>query len=354
MVFAKTFLYNPTDDSLNFVANYALTGNIIIATRPNAQNPAYMLFVSDTGELRVYNKDGSTKWTTDSGVANINSAHINNNAEVVIQTGSTVKMYSSTGSLVWTQTVTSAHWAQIGTSHVAVSINTGVAGTSGISWRSLVDGSQTQAVHGVASTPNNSWTSPCSCNEAGDIVYLIYVRSTGIIVGVERFTKTGGRTNATTYTPDGAGSSGPNTIHIHCNYDGSVVAVSSNLPNSNVNNINCRVFDGSLTTLGSVTGALGIVTFYCRVNPVGSRVALWLAGGTTVRFITVSPFSVLSVTASANMGANRYSGDVSDEAVFVLGTQDGAVRFYEDSTTVTQTKSGSGVANQMVCIIRNV
>lgn len=334
--------YSPTQDSIDNIGNTVLTGNIIIVTRPRAQNAAYVLIVTDVGALRVFNKDGSLKWSVDSGISTIAEASINNNAEVLIRYGTTpniLRMYSSTGTQVWdTGAVAGLLFAKIGTSWVGCYVG---GATDQFQWRKLADGLVDSTVPHY--TVLDSDLMNIAVDGTGSTIVMLHDYQ------LDRVVK-GGVVNEVRLQ----GINGDCQGVVDCNYDATIIAVSINSGLDKVSKL--IVYDGGLSVIGSTSLGVSLPNWRCKVNPNGTRVFVWRRAdaSSSAGFATTSPYSFTALTTNFTVSDNDYAADISDEFVLFVGGADQKVHIFEDSAAQKVETEALGVANISVAVVRNV
>lgn len=178
----STFFDIPTN-TFGTVGNVTIVGLISRAARENAPNPRYLFMTSDLGEILLYDKDGSLIYgplAAPVGHANPSEVSISSDRLALIRTGTNLCLLNSDGTVRWNYqggaTIANLIGAKIGTLHVCCFINTAVVGTSGVQWRSLVDGSITQAVYGVGGAAIVANYGAIACGQTGERAAIVYSR----------------------------------------------------------------------------------------------------------------------------------------------------------------------------------
>ncbi len=356
MPFVNIQSFNPTNITISDVTSNQGTGTVIIVTRPNSAAPAFLLMVTDAGELFVFDKTGSLAWTNNTGIAGINEASINQNGQVLTRVGTTLRFYDTTGTLVWTQTIANLEGAKVGTSSVACAINDTTLAGSGFQWRSLADGS---VLAGPLNLTNAALagTMLIAAGSTGDIAIISYIPQGGSVNEIR----------------DHKGQRSP--LSLVWTADQDVIALTGLVNRSLDTNSDTSITIGSSSGAGGVgpsvvtmfdTGGarLGGLSFgpnlnyRVRLNPVGNRAVVYLPGATganAVLRIVASPFGSTDFAIAYTLPTNNFAADVSDEMLFFICDSGGQiVHVYNDSIVQAATNTAHGVANMMVAVVRNV
>lgn len=134
------------------VTNQTTVGLVTRAARENAPNPRYLFLATDQGEYLLCDRDGSVVYGLlgpIAGHAVPSEVSVSSDGLACMRTGTQLCVLNADGSVRWNIAVGSLVAAKIGTQYVACCINTAAIATSGIQWRSLVDGAIVQNVYGV-------------------------------------------------------------------------------------------------------------------------------------------------------------------------------------------------------------
>ncbi len=362
MPFVNIQSFNPANITISDVASNRDTGTVIIVTRPNSAAPAFLLMVTDAGELFVFDKTGGPVWTNSTGITGIVEASINQNGQVLIRVGNTITFFSATGVQVWQQLVKGADGrdvtvlnAKAGTSFVAVGAFEPAFASGNVQFRSLTDGSLiVEYMTDTSVVPVPPPAAAMAATADGATVYMAFVAGSHFVRS-NKFTRTGGRVNVAQGTTTViAGVAPTNFITAFTNQDGSI----NGYIDSGNAGAELGVLDGSLTYLGTDTAFTTSAAHGASINPNGTRIVVWRQGGTGVnalKFVTSSVFAVSDVVPAYTIPVNAFAADVSDEMLFFICDSGGQiVHVYNDSIVQTTTNTAHGVANMMVAVVRNV
>lgn len=361
----RTTYFDIPNLSFAAVSDITTTGLAKLAARENKPNPTYLAKITDTGELSVYYRDGSQLY----GIVGPFAGHgspdelsINENRLVCIRSGTSLALINSDGSLRWNFTggtaIANLVGAKVGTSYVCCFINTTVALTSGVQWRSLVDGSIVQAVYGTALAPSAATPAAIAVGQTGARAAIIYRSPTGVgFYRTEEHDIIAGRIWSQDFNTGAA--VGLAVVKIACDKDAAYVICGAkrNAEGSDANATSgFTIYDNTGVLIWN-TAVTQCIYFALCMSPSGRQAGLTFEGGgpppTTHNFysIRVVPYTVLTLTLPA-LAVMREVDVSDDDNFFVIASMNGNIYVIRTDGVVLGAQAYGGTVTP-IAVVRN-
>jgi len=160
--------------------SHSFVGNLKFCRRPQGGDPSWLMFVSDTGEVRVYDYLGVHHPEDDIALGfNPDDAYINNEdpPKIAVKQATAIRVYEEGAQLLNTGAIANLQYINISNGFLHCT----VGGNVGFQWRSLVDGGVLHTVSLVNMSGNV--VGQVVPTEAGTVAFTQYRDSTGSLIG---------------------------------------------------------------------------------------------------------------------------------------------------------------------------
>jgi hypothetical protein len=311
-----------------------VTGAPILASRPIAQNPKYLAVMTDTGELRVYNRDGTLKYSVTVPGAPHEELKINNYGECLVKKARSlpnlndnniIYFISSTGVVLWNLTIANCTSIALSDNYVHAIINTLSQTSSGVQWRSKTDGFLIQDVYGLGDTIFYPVLKGVATQD-GLRVYMIYIKSTTLI-RMDRHDLGVGRI----WTALLGASAATKSSVFRCDYmtgayDGSYVIAHlrrSNMGSGDYVYIYLLAQDGTIIQ-NIYTGNVAASRSGATISPTGKLGVYW--NETTLSIFRTAPYATISVTLPSR---GSYADYADDDNWWAISCENGFVYIFK-------------------------
>lgn len=302
------------------IDSHGFTGNLKFCKRPQAGEPKWILFATDTGEVRVYDYLGIHQPAHDIALG-YNPAYIEINNEdtpkiAAVQT-STIRVYENGAEIFNTGAITNLRGIGISNNYLhAIETN------YRIRWRSLTDGAILYTV-----TPTSAqFTYRLTVTEGGETIYAVYANVSNVYNYVIKAITSGvvwynlvrrDRRNG----------------WIDCSGDGSMYIADVRTDTPNYETI--RVADENNTELDEYTVA-AFWNVAIAADPNG-QCAAWARLATTTARIVESDGTTHVLTLPANLANRRDAVEVVIGPYILFACANGNIYIYEPDGTLKAT-----------------
>lgn len=341
---ARTTFFDLPTYTFGTITDQTAIGLVSRAARENASNPRYLFLATDQGYYVLCDKDGTLIYGPLGPIANHatpSEVSVSSDRLACIRTGTNLCLLNADGSLRWNIVVANLGAAKIGTLYVACFINTGAVATSGVQWRSLVDGAIVQNVYGVGAA---TILAGGSC--------AIAAGQTGARTAI------GGPTNATEFAECHEVLGGRLWTHtpgfalainnkIYCDKDGAYVLFTFK---GGIDGVSGGYYEYVYDNLGAVLGFSnpGNAAFHGGgISPNGRQAFAYYDAN-------ISRLVIIPYTRTATAIPSRGRGmDVSDDETYcAVGCENGNIYIYRNDGLLMESRAYGGV-NTPIALVRN-
>ena len=324
------------DWSQRTLYSYSFTGSIIFCRRSKGGEPKWTMFVTDAGEVRVYDYLGIHQPAHDIALGYTpDDAWINNldTPLIAIKNGTTIRVFEEGSELFNTGAIANLRYINISNNYLHDTV-----GALGVEWRSLVDGSVI-TTEALSMTTTNIWE--VQPTEAGETIYTGYRDSSGSQLGrLVKVNRTLGVQWAKWYQTGGT------VNYIRCAGDGSVVVARLHGGGWST----ARVYNSAGAQLNNYQPSASF-TIALAAQPDGAYCA-WAKIGTTMARIIKDDGSEVNLVLAANIVSNKDACDIVLGGYISFACINGNIYIYDSDGNLKATIDYGLAATPIAAVVK--